>query len=138
MRGLRADLLTQYRFEVVLRRKDGEVSVDGGTFKLSVPSDKREPLGNYMGKKVILGIRPNDIYDCQFAPPLRSPCTMKAVVDAMEPMGDQVYLHLTTGDKVFNARVDPRTEARIGQEMEVLINMDNMHFFDPQTEKAVR
>jgi hypothetical protein len=34
--------------------------------------------------------------------------------------------------------VDPRTRARVGDEIEAVLNMDNIHLFDPQTEEAIR
>jgi hypothetical protein len=34
--------------------------------------------------------------------------------------------------------VDPRTRARVGDEIEAVLNMENIHFFDPQTEEAIR
>jgi multiple sugar transport system ATP-binding protein len=125
-------------FEATLKPTDGDVRVDVGPFELSAPPEKRKSLAKYVGKKMILGIRPNDIYDTNFAPPLKSPSSIKAQVDVIEPMGDQAYLYLAAGDNIFIARVDPRTEARVGKEVEMLVNMDNMHIFDPETELAIR
>jgi len=53
-------------------------------------------------------------------------------------MGNEVFLYLVAGSKSFSARVDPRTSAHVGQELRVLFNMDNMHVFDRDTEKAIR
>ena len=55
-----------------------------------------------------------------------------------ELMGNEVFLYLVTGTKTFIARVDPRTSARVGQDFEVLFNMENMHVFDRDTEMAIR
>jgi len=35
------------------------------------------------------------------------------------------------------ARVDPRSKADVGQQIEVLFNMGNIHLFDPDTEDAI-
>ncbi len=60
-------------------------------------------------------------------------------VDITELMGHEVILNLmTTSNKPFLARVDPRTKARVGSSLGVAINLDNMHIFDKQTEKAIR
>jgi hypothetical protein len=45
---------------------------------------------------------------------------------------------LLSGQKQFIARFDPRTSARIGKEMDVVVNMDNTHLFDRETEQAIR
>ena len=52
-------------------------------------------------------------------------------------MGNEIFLYLLTGKKQFVARVDPRTRARVGDSIEMNVNMDNMHLFDPQTEKTL-
>jgi multiple sugar transport system ATP-binding protein len=53
-------------------------------------------------------------------------------------MGNEIFVYLLTGQKSFIARVDPRTQARIGQDLDVVMNMDNVHIFDRQTEGAIR
>ncbi len=59
-------------------------------------------------------------------------------MDVTELMGNEIFVYLLTGQKVFIARVDPRTKARVGNEMDVVINMDNTHLFDRDTEQAIR
>lgn len=125
-------------FDVVLISRDGEMYAKEESFELKVPPEKRDALAGYVGKEVILGIRPEDIHDSEFAPSLKSPCDMKAKVDVTEMMGNEVFLYLVTGEKSFVARVDPRTKARVGDEITVVVNMGNMHIFDPQTEETIR
>ena len=111
-------------------------SVPAGT---QVPAHKAEPLYDYLGKQVVFGIRPEDVHDPEYAPPGIIGAPVKARVDVTELMGNEVFLYLVTGQtKSFIARVDPRTSARVGQEVEVLFNMENMHVFDRDTEIAIR
>jgi multiple sugar transport system ATP-binding protein len=123
-------------FDVTLVGSKEEMYVDGGTFKLAVPAQKADALADYLGQEVVFGIRPEDIHDPEFASPgiIGAPC--KTRVDVTELMGNEVFLYLLTGSKTFIARVDPRTSARVGQDVEVLFNMDNMHIFDRDTEMA--
>jgi multiple sugar transport system ATP-binding protein len=53
-------------------------------------------------------------------------------------MGNEIFVYLLTGQKSFIARVDPRTQAVIGQDLDIVMNMDNVHLFDRQTESAIR
>jgi len=53
-------------------------------------------------------------------------------------MGNEVFLYLRTGDKNFVGRVDPRSRARIGDKIQIAMNLDNMHLFDKETEQAIR
>jgi multiple sugar transport system ATP-binding protein len=87
---------------------------------------------------VVFGIRPEDIHDRAFAPPGITTEYVQTQVDVTELMGSEVYLYLLADSKTFIARVDPRTTARAGQKMDVAFNMDNVHFFDKETEKTIR
>ncbi len=124
-------------FDTTLVEQDGKLYVDGGTFKLPVPDNKKPHYIAHKGKKVIFGIRPEDIYAAQYAAPGITPAPIKAEVDVIELMGNEIFLYLLTGNRQFIARVDPRTHARPGEVIDLIVNMDNMHLFDPQTEKTL-
>jgi multiple sugar transport system ATP-binding protein len=59
-------------------------------------------------------------------------------VDVVEQMGNEMILYLEDGGKTYIARVDPRTTAHVGGRIGMVVNMDNMHIFDPDTEQAIR
>ncbi len=125
-------------FDATLVGENGDLYVDGGTFRLKVPEDKLQVLLPLKGRKVIFGIRPDDIHDPEFTPPNITAGTIKAQVDVTELMGNEVFVHLLMGEKSFVGRFDPRTGARVGSTIETVVNMDTMQIFDTQTEKAVR
>ena len=53
-------------------------------------------------------------------------------------MGNEVIVYVVVGDHQFLARLDPRTDFRVGNQVQVVMNMDNMHIFDRETELAIR
>jgi multiple sugar transport system ATP-binding protein len=112
--------------------------VDGGTFRLKLPPEKAQVARGHVGKQVVFGIRPEDIYDRAFAAPGIRAEPMPATVDVTELMGNEIFVYLLIGQKQFIARVDPRTGARVGSEMDIAVNMDNIHLFDRDTEEAIR
>jgi multiple sugar transport system ATP-binding protein len=124
-------------FDTTLVEQDGKLFVDGGTFKLTVADSKKATYLPYKGKKVVFGIRPEDIFAAQYAAPGITPAKMMADVDVTELMGNEIFLYLLTGKKSFIARVDPRTHTHPGEQIELIVNMENMHLFDPQTEKTL-
>ena len=115
----------------------GKMFIDEGSFRLEVPADKIEPLKQYTGKQMICGIRPEDIHSTDFTPPGITPAAMTAKVDVIELMGNEIFVYALTGEKSFIARVDPRTSAPLGSEIQLSVNMDNMHVFDPATELTI-
>jgi multiple sugar transport system ATP-binding protein len=125
-------------FKANLVRGDGKLIVDGGSFKVEVPSVMTEKYSSYVGKPVILGIRPEDIQDPNFLPPGIIPQPVDGRVDVTELMGNEIQLYLTSGEHSFVARVDPRTKVRMGDDIQIVFNMGNMHLFDPETEQTIR
>ncbi len=90
------------------------------------------------GKSVIFGIRPENIHDPEFAPQGIVGERVNVKVDVTELMGNETLLYLVSDKNTFIARVDPRSKKRIGDEMQVIFDMDKIHIFDATTEEAVR
>jgi len=124
-------------FDATLVEQDGKMFIDAGSFKLPIPESKRTQYIAQKGRTIIFGIRPDDVHAANFAPPGITPAPLKADVDVTELMGNEIFLYLLTGKKQFIARVDPRTHARAGESIDLIVNMDNMHLFDPQTEMTL-
>lgn len=118
-------------FPAKLRRGDGALIVEGGAFSVKVPENKTGVYAPYVGRDVIFGIRPEDIHNPVFAPPGIHAAPVEAKVDVTELMGNEIFLYLVNGKDNFVARVDPRTRFQIGEQVQVVFNMDNMHLFDP-------
>ena len=102
-------------------------------FNIPVPASKAEPFLTHLGKRVILGIRPEDIHDVEFQPSGITPAIIEANVDVVEQMGNEIILYLENNDKTFIARTDPRTRARVGGTLGIAFNVDNLHVFDADT-----
>lgn len=123
-------------FDATLKPGDGDALVIDvpGVFTLDVPPAKAGPFRSHTGKNVILGIRPEDIHDRDYQPPGITPADFKATVEVVEQMGNEMIIYLEEGGKSFIARCDPRTQARVGGVLEVVVNLDNMHIFDAESE----
>ncbi|TVR23338.1 MAG: sn-glycerol-3-phosphate ABC transporter ATP-binding protein UgpC [Anaerolineaceae bacterium] len=124
-------------FDATIGKDDNGFFIDAGVFKLYIPKERTEPYEAHAGKKTILGVRPEDIHDKQYQPPGISPADVEATVDVIEQMGNEMILYLEREGKNFIARVDPRTEARIGGKTNFVFNMDNMHLFDADNESSL-
>jgi multiple sugar transport system ATP-binding protein len=103
-----------------------------------VPTARMEVYSKFGDRPVIMGIRPEDIHDPHYLPPEIIPQPVDGKVEVTELMGNEIQLYITTGEHSFVARVDPRTKARMGDQLQVVFNMGNMHLFDPETEMAIR
>jgi len=107
------------------------------SFKVKVFEHNYGAIARYEGKTVTLGIRPENIYDRLFAQAASDEFTVKATVEVVEPMGSEIYLHLTTGHDTFIARVGPHDTAKENQDLQLVFDMTRAHFFDNETETAI-
>jgi multiple sugar transport system ATP-binding protein len=120
-------------FDVTVQGSGDSVDVQGDGFKLAIPAERASGLKPYLGKSVYMGIRPEDIHDADFIPPNIHTGAIDAKVEVTELMGNEVFLYLLTGGHSYIARVDPRTKARVGNDVRVVANLDNVHFFEKDT-----
>lgn len=123
-------------FPATIRRDQG-LMADAGDFTVPLPPDRSRSYEPYVGKKVVFGIRPEDIHDLEFVPPNIPAAKISAIVDVTELMGNETLLYLVTGKNTFVARVDPRSKLRVGNQAEVAFNMEKFHVFDAESQKAI-
>jgi multiple sugar transport system ATP-binding protein len=123
-----------------LSMQDGKMIVDTGEFGVEVPADKMPIYREYVDKDVVFGVRPEDIHDPEYSPPGIHRALVSSKVDVTELMGNEVIVYLLSDNaKVsYLGRFDPRTSAQVGNVMEVVFNMDRMHLFDKESERAIR
>jgi multiple sugar transport system ATP-binding protein len=125
-------------FKARLKKEDGKLIVDAGSFWVPVPPDRNKAYQAYVDKPVVFGIRPEDIYNPVFVPPGIHAALVDMKVDMTELMGNEIFLYVVTGENTVLARVDPRTDFHIGDKAQVAFNMDKCHLFDIDTELAIR
>jgi len=104
---------------------------------MEVPSDLANLAKDWTGKKVIFGIRPEDIQDRVYARDINPAWVLRSMVEVHEPLGSDVILYLSSGAHSIVARVDAHSQAKMGQTAEVVFNLRRLHLFDPQTHQAI-
>ena len=122
-----------------IAKMNGDIIVDTGDVAVTLPANKKDVYAEHIGKEVVLGIRPEDLHDPNFIPPgVDQQSLIEAKVDVMEMMGNEVFVYLKVGDRSMIARVDPRTDYKVGDTIQISGNTDNLHLFDKDTEIAIR
>ena len=120
-------------------REWGAYLIDGGSFTVSVPASQSGKLEGYIGKPVIFGVRPSDMFDKGLKNPVEAGPSnvLRTMVDVSEPMGDIITLYLTCGVQSLVATIDAETGARDGEALDVVVDMAKTHLFDPDTQQAI-
>ncbi len=117
-----------------------EQSVKVGELSIKVPEGRMKALKEqgYVGKEVILGIRPEDIHDEPIFLESSPDTKVSTKVDVAELMGSETYLYSTIGGQEVIARVDSRSDYIGGQNIDLALDMNKAHFFDKETEERIR
>lgn len=117
--------------------KDGALSFDSGDYQLTLTPDQQNKLKDYENKEIIMGIRPEDIYDARHDSMAEYPQKFTPVCDMVEPLGNEYHVLLKTKQFSFMARFDPKELPKVGKELPVSVDMTKAHFFDPVSEKTL-
>jgi multiple sugar transport system ATP-binding protein len=127
--------------------------------------EARPALRQFEGKRVILGVRPEDLDDAAMADGAPEDRRIAAIVDIREDMGSEVFVHFGVGappvrgkdvqaavgaeaveataeqakkqGSLFVARLGRGTRARERDRIELLVTPDRLHFFDPETGRGI-
>lgn len=111
-----------------------------GDVKVLVPEGKMKILREqgYVGKDIILGIRPEDIHDEPLFIDSSPETKIQASIEVAELMGSEIVLYSKVNDQDFVARVDARFSVEAGQTIDLAFNLSKAHFFDTETELRIK
>ena len=156
--------------EATLERSNGNVVAKAGGQTLHLQNEvlqTRPALEGFVGRQVILGIRPEDLEDASLAPDRATEECMKGQVVLREALGAEIMVHFTTdarpaqtddvrelvqdlgderaieeasqerGESTLVGRFSPETKIREGETAAVAVDTRRMHFFDPETGLAI-
>jgi multiple sugar transport system ATP-binding protein len=145
----------------------GRPEVIFGPHRLRVPADvlrEHPALEKYLGRKVVVGIRPENLEDAALVPDAAPGSVLDVSVELREELGAEVNAHCTVGVPPLQvaavaigdsepdaaeieevpqipaiiARLDPRTAIREGERARIHVDLDSLHFFDPDSGDSLR
>ena len=158
--------------EATVTRSNGGLAVDVGKQHLTLDESllaARPALRSYEGRKVILGIRPEELEEASLEPDTPPGHSLRGVVELREALGSELMVHFTVegtraaltedvkelaqdagapgtapalegqgSGALLVGRFSPRTRVLEGDNVEVSVDRNALHFFDPQTGLAIR
>jgi multiple sugar transport system ATP-binding protein len=145
-----------------VEESDGAIVFVLGSQRITAPPEllaRRPALRSYVGREVVVGIRPEDIEDAALVRGAAAGNRLTSTVDLVESMGSEVLVHFSVdaptvvtedtkelahdvGDPtavqanpetVVVARFGPRTRAREGEPIEAVVDAEHLHVFDPES-----
>ncbi len=120
--------------------EDAEVYllIEGGS-KLKVTSEQEEKLkkANKVGKKIYVGIRPENIHEEEIKDKDSECFSVNGVVEFVEMMGSDINLHVKISENKVIAKVSSYSETKYGENVKLNIKKKRLYFFDYETEKRI-
>ncbi|MBC8195702.1 MAG: sn-glycerol-3-phosphate ABC transporter ATP-binding protein UgpC [Acidimicrobiia bacterium] len=115
--------------------------------------ETKPALAGYDGAEIVVGVRPESMEDASLANADLPRLTVEA--ELTEALGSDLLVHfhldapsVDTGDPdvlddlddkaLMIARVDPRSSVRSGDRVDLAVDTERLHFFDPATNLAIR
>jgi multiple sugar transport system ATP-binding protein len=155
--------------EATLEQRDGTMLAKVGTQELTLGEhtlSARPALRRYGGRTVVLGIRPEDLQDGEYAADVSSDEHLRGEVALREALGSEVMVHFkadakpaftedvrelardagnedrhersaAAGGATLVGRFDPRSRVQEGEQTTVAVNTRSLHFFDPETGQGI-
>jgi multiple sugar transport system ATP-binding protein len=151
-----------------LVRSNGSLFAQFGEHRLRLDDSTlttRPALPQFEGKRIILGIRPEDLEDAAIAGGAADDRRLAATVDIREDMGSEIFVHFGVGGpavrgedvaaamgqealeatmaqarkkgSLWVGRLDRESRAREGDRVELLVSTQRLHFFDPETGRGI-
>ena len=119
--------------DAVIAEEDGKflARTCGSSIVLPERMDK-QALGAYVGKTVVLGVRPEDV-DAAVGPNY----DLDATVEIAELMGAEIHLHLDCQGSKVVVRAPSTYPGRVGDAAKLSLNKEKIHLFDKETEQAI-
>jgi multiple sugar transport system ATP-binding protein len=122
--------------DVVLIEEAAGLYVKNENIKLAIPESLYKRYQRAKDKEVILGIRPEHIYDKNLKGQLKGGEPIEVSIDVIEPIGKEIILLASSGKLQFTVCVDLQTQVKPHDTMELLVDMNHMHIFDKETEEV--
>ena len=121
--------------EGIIQQEEAQLYIKTKSLKLPIPVAKQPEYQGSLGKKIVFGIRPENIYNKEFVPPKIEPFPVNAEVTVVEMMGHEAIVYFTLADgQDLVARVDPRSRFIPEDTVTLLFDLNRFHLFDKEQE----
>ena len=107
-------------------------------FSLTPDDELKEKLKPYNGKKVFVGIRPEDLFLPDETDIPEENHSVKSVVEVVEPLGAETVIIASVGDDQIVARLEPYAQVKAGDKVTLIANPNKIQAFDLETEANIR
>jgi multiple sugar transport system ATP-binding protein len=119
-------------FPVTIERNGAHLSLKSRHFEVPLSPKVAGELASYSKRDLMLGVRPEDILFTT-----DQDAILRKDVMVIEPQGSHKIVAIELDGMTLKISAAPSTKVEIGEVAHLRFNLENLHFFDPETEKRV-
>ncbi len=123
--------------EVMVEQSGDNFYLNEGSFRILLPKGRFKSIQDYAGRKVILGVRPEFLYDRESYTGTVNENIISANVEITEVLGAEQYVYFATEKHPFIARFDPFIRVKLGEKRDVVVDLEKLILFDSETEYVI-
>jgi multiple sugar transport system ATP-binding protein len=110
---------------------DGGATIAAAGFALPVPAALRPATAQADGRKVVLGMRPENLRGGDTGGTGAEGTTgIAGIVEFVEPLGHEVIVHTRVGEDLLVAKLEPRRAPAMGDPITLAVELGALHLFD--------
>jgi multiple sugar transport system ATP-binding protein len=115
----------------VIERDGLQLDTGAALLPLEATPGQSAQAHRFIGRDLVAGLRPEDLIPVTGELPR---ATLKAQLELVEPVGNEIFLNLRSGNDGLVARVPPQVLPEAGSTVELRCDPTRLHLFDPQSE----
>jgi len=116
---------------------NGALKFRSKLFDIDLPEVAVQGLKNYPHREIVAGIRPEHMLNAA-RPSRKDKATSKpqtVMVDVVEPVGNEVFVYFSEADQRYCMRMSPEHLYHPGEDIQILIELEKIYFFDIKSDK---
>ena len=116
---------------------NGALKFRSKLFDIDLPDGAVQGLKDYPHRTIVAGIRPEHMLTASLTS-RRDKATSKpqtVTVDVVEPVGNEVFVYFSEADQRYCMRMSPERLHHPGEEIQILIELEKIYFFDIKSDK---
>ncbi len=121
--------------DVAVAESNGSLWAENAGLRIRVAGEQALRLRRYLGQRVTLGVRPEDLRIATAEDPADT--VFDSVVEVVEPLGAEMLLDVRAGVNTMVVRVDPGVRVKVHEKVRLAVEPARLHFFDLTTEAAI-
>jgi multiple sugar transport system ATP-binding protein len=116
---------------------DGGASIKASFTTIPVPARFKNALASLAGRAVTVGTRPEDVHIGKPPGPAGEYHAVKAAIEVVEPLGNEIIFHLRCGEFELVSREPAERKGAVGETVDAYFDLGKMHLFEPASGKAL-